>query len=99
MFKRNKKHNTKTDKKQLVQRLKRLAPKIPDYTCPDIDFVIERIEKSYKAKKYISKASLKVLTKKLERLRSQNENIRELGKYWYGKFKDYFLYDDDKWIK
>ena len=92
MFKRNNKSNTKTDKKKHLQRLKRLAPKVPDYTCPDIDFVIERIEKSYKDKKYISKASLRVLTRKLERLRRQNEDIRYLGKYWYGKFKDYFLY-------
>jgi len=92
LFKRNKKVNTKTDKKKHLQRLKRLAPKVPDYTCLDIDFVIERIEKSYKSKKYISKASLRVLTRKLERLRRQNEDIRYLGKYWYGKFKDYFLY-------
>jgi hypothetical protein len=35
---------------------------------------------------------LRVLTRKLERLRRQNEDIRYLGKYWYGKFKDYFLY-------
>ena len=96
--KKKKTYKSKTDRKKLVQRLKRLAPKIPDYTCPDIDFVIERIEKSYKDRKYISKSSYKVLQKKLERLRSQNENIRELGRYWYGKFKDYFLYDD-KWIK
>ena len=92
MFKRNKKSNTKTDKKKHLSRLKRLAPKVPDYTCPDIDFVVDRIEKSYKDKKYISKASLKVLTRKLERLRKQNEDIRELGRYWYSKFKDYFLY-------
>jgi len=93
LYKRNKKHNTKADKKELVQRLKRLAPKIPDYTCPDIDFVIERIEKSYKDSKPISKISCRVLERKLERLRSQNENIRELGRYWYNKFKDYFLYE------
>ena len=93
MYKRNKKHNTKTDKKKLVRRLKRLAPKIPDYTCPDIDFVIERIEKSYRDSKPISKASCRVLERKLERLRSQNETIRELGRYWYNKFKDYFLYE------
>ena len=96
MFKNktNKKtYKSLSDRKKLVQRLKRLAPKIPDYTCPDIDFVIQRIEGSFENKKYISKASCKVLIKKLERLRSQNENIRELGRYWYGKFKDYFLFE------
>jgi len=85
LFKRNKKSNTKTDKKKHLQRLKRLAPKVPDYTCPDIDFVIERIEKSYKDKNNITNASLHVLTRKIERLRRQNEDIRYLGKYWYGK--------------
>ena len=80
------------DKTKLKKRLKRLAPKVPDYTCPDIDFVVDRIEKSYKDKKHITKASLKVLIRKLERLRVQNESIRYLGRYWYGKFKDYFLY-------
>jgi len=92
LFKRNNKSNTKTDKKKHLQRLKRLAPKVPDYTCPDIDFVIDRVEKSYNNRKPITKASLRVLVRKLERLRIQNETIRELGKYWYGKFKDYFLY-------
>jgi len=30
--------------KKLLHRLKRLAPKVPDHTCPDIDFVIDKIE-------------------------------------------------------
>ena len=78
--------------KKLLHRLKRLAPKVPDHTCPDIDFVIERVEKSYKVERPISKVSLRVLERKLERLRQQNETLRESGKYWYNKFKDYFLY-------
>lgn len=96
MFKRNNKRNTQNDKKKHLARLKRLAPKVPDYTCPDIDFVMDRIEKSSKAKKVIPRASLKVILRKLERLRIQNENIRELGRYWYKRFKDYFLFPDKK---
>ena len=92
MFKRTNKVNTKTDRKNHLKRLKRLAPKVPEYTCPDIDFVIERVEKSYKVERPISKVSLRVLERKLERLRQQNETLRESGKYWYNKFKDYFLY-------
>lgn len=92
MFKRTNKVNTKTDRSKHLKRLKRLAPKVPDYTCPDIDFVIERVEKSYKVERPISKVSLRVLERKLERLRQQNETLRESGKYWYNKFKDYFLY-------
>ena len=73
--------------KKLINRLKRLAPKVPDYTCPDIDFIIDRIEKN----KGFTKFRKKLLVRKLERLRQQNENMRELGKFWYRKFKDYML--------
>ena len=96
MFKRTNKSNTKTDKIKHLRRLKRLAPKVPDHTCPDIDFVIERVTKSYKETKPITKVSLRILEKKLERLRQQNDNLRESGRYWYKKFKDYFLYPDKK---
>jgi len=61
--------------KKLINRLKRLAPKVPDYTCPDIDFIIDRIEKN----KGFTKFRKKLLVRKLERLRQQNENMRELG--------------------
>jgi len=95
LFKRTK-SNTKTDKIKHLKRLKRLAPKVPDYTCPDIDFMMERVEKSYKVERPISKLSLRVLERKLERLRQQNESLRESGRYWYKRFKDYFLYPDKK---
>jgi len=96
LFKRTNKSNTKTDKIKHLKRLKRLAPKVPDYTCPDIDFMMERVEKSYKVERPISKLSLRVLERKLERLRQQNESLRESGRYWYKRFKDYFLYPDKK---
>jgi len=73
--------------KKLLNRLKRLAPKVPDYTCPDIDFIIDRIETN----KGFTKFRKKLLVRKLERLRQQNENMRELGKYWFKKFKDYMF--------
>ena len=73
--------------KKLINRLKRLAPKVPDYTCPDIDFVIDKIETN----KGFTKFRKKLLVRKLERLRRQNEDMRELGKYWFKKFKDYML--------
>ena len=72
--------------KKTFQRLKRLAPKVPDYTCPDIDFVIDKIENSTKP---FTRFRKKLLVKKLERLRKQNEDLRELGKYWFKKFRDY----------
>jgi len=73
--------------KKLLNRLKRLAPKVPDYTCPDIDFVIDKIETN----KGFTKFRKKLLVRKLERLRRQNEDMRELGKYWFKKFRDYML--------
>ena len=73
-------------KKPLISRLKRLAPKVPDYTCPDIDFIVDKIENNNKG---FTKFRKKILVKKLERLRAQNDDLRELGKYWYRKFKDY----------
>jgi len=75
-------------RKPLITRLKRLAPKVPDYTCPDIDFIIDKIENNNKG---FTKFRKKVLVKKLERLRGQNDDLRELSKYWYRKFKDYLL--------
>ena len=73
--------------KKLINRLKRLAPKVPDYTCPDIDFIVDKIENH----SGFTKFRKKLLVRKLERLRQQNENMRELGKYWYKKFRDYML--------
>ena len=75
-------------KKPLISRLKRLAPKVPDYTCPDIDFIVDKIENNNKG---FTKFRKRILIKKLERLRAQNDDLRELGKYWYRKFKDYLL--------
>jgi len=74
--------------KKLLHRLKRLAPNVPDHTCPDIDFVIDKIELNDKG---FTKARKKALVKKLERLRLQNDDLRELGKYWYKKFRDYMI--------
>ena len=73
--------------KKLINRLKRVAPKVPDYTCPDIDFVIDKIETN----KGFTKFRKKLLVRKLERLRRQNEDMRELGKYWFKKFKNYMV--------
>jgi len=81
------------DKTKLKKRLKRLAPKVPDYTCPDIDFVINKITSLHEKGKAPSTLNVKVLTKKLERLRSQNENLRDSGKYWYDKMCAY-VFDD-----
>ena len=71
-----------------IKRLKRLAPKVPDYTCPDIDFIVDKIENNDKG---FTKFRKKILVKKLERLRIQNEQLRESGVYWYKKLKRYLI--------
>jgi len=71
-----------------IQRLKRLAPKVPDYTCPDIDFIVDKIENNDKG---FTRFRKKLLVKKLERLRVQNEQLRDSGEYWYKKCKDYLI--------
>ena len=71
-----------------LKRLKRLAPKVPDYTCPDIDFIVDKIENNDKG---FTKFRKKILVKKLERLRIQNEQVRDSGVYWYKKLKDYLV--------
>ena len=75
-------------KKPLITRLKRLAPKVPDYTCPDIDFIVDKIENNDKG---FTRFRKKILVKKLERLRIQNEQLRDSGVYWYKKCKDYLI--------
>ena len=71
-----------------IKRLKRLAPKVPDYTCPDIDFIVDKIENNDKG---FTKFRKKLLVKKLERLRIQNEQLRDSGEYWYKKLRDYLV--------
>ena len=71
-----------------IKRLKRLAPKVPDYTCPDIDFIVDKIENNDKG---FTRFRKKILVKKLERLRLQNEQLRDSGVYGYKKCKDYLI--------
>ena len=71
-----------------IKRLTRLAPKVPDYTCPDIDFIVDKIENNDKG---FTRFRKKILVKKLERLRIQNEQLRDSGVYWYKKLKDYLV--------
>ena len=77
----------KKPKKITISSLKKKAPKVPDFTCVSIDNVIEKLEKLVEKKKALDKKSLKDLTRRLEKLRSANENLRESGIYWYEKLK------------
>ena len=74
--------------RKTLKRLKRLAPKVPDYTCPDIDFIVDKVENNDRG---FTKFRKKLLVRKLERLRIQNEQLRDSGEYWYKKLKDYLV--------
>ncbi len=67
---------------------KKNAPKVPDITCPDIDKVLDDLDRLIG--KTIDDKAFNRLEKKLEKLRKKNELLRESGQYWYGLCKEHF---------
>ena len=59
---------------------------MPDITCPDIDSILNRLEKI--VGKELRKTQFKIVERKLERLRDSNEKLRDSGKYWHDACKD-----------
>ena len=72
------------DIKYALLAFKKKAPKVPNYTCTDIDNIIMTLEHLHNGTKKLTKVRLDVLERKLERLRSSNEMLRDSGIYWYG---------------
>jgi|TARA_B100001248_G_C27398756_1_gene467948 hypothetical protein len=67
------------------KRLKTKSPKVPEFTCPAIDDVLDILSSD-------PDMSAKVFRKvknRMERLRRQNDKLRESGIYWYQTCKDY----------
>ena len=77
----------KKPKKLTLTSLRKKAPKVPSYTCIGIDNIISKLERTVEKQKALNKKELKDLTKKLEKIRKANENLRESGIYWYEKLK------------
>ena len=67
-------------------KLRKKAPKVPDITCPDIDSVLDKLEKIID--KNLTKAQFKIMERKMERLRLANEKLRESGVYWHDACKE-----------
>ena len=67
-------------------RIRKKAPKVPDITCPDIDYVLDKLEK--RMGQILTKTQFKLIEKKIERLRKANEQLRELGVYWHDTCKE-----------
>ena len=67
-------------------RIRKKAPKVPDITCPDLDYVLDKLEK--RMGKNLTKTQFKLIEKKIERLRRANEQLRESGVYWHDTCKE-----------
>ena len=67
-------------------KIRKKAPKVPDITCPDIDYVLDKLEK--RMGKILTKTQFKLIEKKMERLRKANEQLRESGVYWHDTCKE-----------
>jgi hypothetical protein len=74
-------------RKPLLKNVKKRSPKVPDYTCTDIDNVIAKLERHMVTEKLLRKSTFKLLECKLERLRRSNEALRDSGRYWYEQYK------------
>ena len=62
-------------------KIRKKAPKVPDITCPDIDSVLNRLEKL--VGRDLTKAQFRLIERKMEKLRVSNEQLRESGVYWH----------------
>jgi hypothetical protein len=67
-------------------KIRKKAPKVPDITCPDIDAILNRLEKL--VGRDLTKAQFRIIERKMERLRTSNEKLRESGVYWHDACKD-----------
>jgi hypothetical protein len=70
-------------RKPNLKTLKKKAPKIPDFTCPDIDHIINYIEN----KDLLNRTQLAYFKRRMEKLRDSNDILREGGIYWYEEIK------------
>lgn len=77
----------KVNAKSYWKKLKKKAPKYPDFTCPDVDDILARIQKVQENQK-LSGHQHKLIIRKLEQLRTDNEQLRESGRYWHETCKD-----------
>ena len=59
---------------------------MPDITCPAIDSVLNKLEKL--VGRALTKAQFRIIERKMEKLRTANEKLRESGIYWHDACKD-----------
>ena len=69
-------------------RIRKKAPKVPDITCPQIDKVLDIIDKAQEKSRPLTHAKHKQVERIMEQLRSANDALRESGRYWHDACKD-----------
>jgi hypothetical protein len=67
-------------------KIRKKAPKVPDITCPNIDAIVNRLEKL--VGRDLTKAQFKTIERRMEKLRTANEKLRESGVYWHDACKE-----------
>ena len=67
-------------------KIRKKAPKVPTITCPDIDWVVNLLEKI--VGKALTRTQFKRVERKMEKLRITNEQLRESGVYWHDACKE-----------
>lgn len=67
-------------------KIRKKAPKVPDITCPDIDSILNKLEKL--VGRDLTQAQYKIIERKMEKLRIANEKLRESGVYWHDACKE-----------
>jgi FtsZ-binding cell division protein ZapB len=69
-------------------RIRKKAPRVPDITCPDIDKVLDIIDKAQEQSKPLTRTKHQQVERIMEKLRTANDSLRESGKYWHDTCKD-----------
>ena len=71
-------------------KIRKKAPKVPDITCPNIDAILNRLEKL--VGRDLTKAQYKIIERKMEKLRVANEQLRDSGRYWHDACRETVRY-------
>jgi Zn ribbon nucleic-acid-binding protein len=75
-------------------RVRKKAPKVPDITCPAIDEIQNMIAWHADNRKLVTLTKCKAMQKKLEKLRTANEQLRDSGIYWHDACKKVLKRED-----
>ena len=68
----------------ILVKLKRRAPRVPDFTCPEINEIIDELSRLD-----IPQTRYHSLRRRMERIRRKNELLRDSGEYWYSVVKSW----------